>query len=64
MAIDSNSGRIAEGTRLWEASAERKARSNISRYLAWLNDTRRLEFSSYGDLWRWSVTEIEDFWAS
>ena len=64
MAIDSNSGRIVEGTHLWEASDERKAKSNISRYIGWLDDTRGLDFGSYSELWQWSVTEIEDFWAS
>jgi acetoacetyl-CoA synthetase len=30
--------------------------------MEWLKDERRLSFASYQDLWRWSVTDIEDFW--
>ena len=62
MSIRPDPNRIGEGTHLWEASAEQKVKSNVSQYMAWLNDTQGLEFHSYSDLWRWSVTEIEDFW--
>jgi len=36
----------------------------MTRYMRWLAAERRLEFDDYEALWRWSATEIEDFWAS
>lgn len=53
-----------EGTLLWEPSEGFKENSNISRYMRWLEDEKNLSFDGYGELWEWSVTEIEDFWAS
>lgn len=38
--------------------------SNIARYQRWLRDERGLEFDGYPDLWRWSVGNIRDFWAT
>ena len=32
--------------------------------MRWLADERGLEFDDYDALWRWSVSELEDFWAS
>jgi len=55
---------ISEGQPLWEASAEMKQQANVTRYAQWLEDTRRLHFATREDLWKWSVTHIEDFWAS
>lgn len=53
----------AEGTLLWEPSEELKENANISRYMRWLKDEKGLSFSDYGELWEWSVTELEEFWA-
>ena len=36
----------------------------IRLYQNWLRDERGLSFSSYNDLWRWSVTELDAFWQS
>jgi acetoacetyl-CoA synthetase len=55
---------IAEGALLWEPSEDQKARANLTRYLAWLRQTRGLTFRSYDELWRWSVDDLEAFWAS
>ena len=56
--------RIREGDLLWTPSAERKAQANITRYMAWLRESRGLHFASYDDLWRWSVDDMEGFWGS
>jgi acetoacetyl-CoA synthetase len=53
-----------EGTLLWEPSEELKENANISRYMEWLKREKGLSFSDYGELWEWSVTEVEEFWAS
>ena len=55
---------IAEGTLLWQPSAERQQRSEMRRYMAWLAAHKGLQFDDYHALWQWSVDNIEDFWAS
>jgi acetoacetyl-CoA synthetase len=52
------------GELLWEPSAESVERSTMTRYMRWLAGERGLEFGDYESLWRWSASEIEDFWAS
>ena len=55
---------ISEGQPLWEPSAEMKQQANVTHYAQWLEETRQLHFATREDLWKWSVTYIEDFWAS
>ncbi|HEY5316669.1 MAG TPA: acetoacetate--CoA ligase, partial [Solirubrobacteraceae bacterium] len=50
--------------RLWQPSNHQIERSTLSRYQAWLTDTRDLSFDSYDELWRWSVEDVEGFWSS
>src|SRR5262245_14746052 len=50
--------------KLWEPSAEAIERSNMTRYTRWLAEERGVEASDYAELWRWSVDDLEDFWAS
>jgi acetoacetyl-CoA synthetase len=52
------------GELLWEPSTESVERSTMTRYMRWLADERGLEFGDYESLWRWSASEIEDFWGS
>jgi len=49
---------------LWRPSEERIAEAGITRYRSWLKENRGLDFADYESLWEWSVTNIEDFWAS
>ncbi|MEX2430426.1 MAG: acetoacetate--CoA ligase, partial [Dehalococcoidia bacterium] len=55
---------VTEGTLLWEPSEELVENSNLSQYMDWLAEHRGLEFGSYDELWNWSVSELEGFWAS
>ena len=48
----------------WEPSEARRASSNIARYIEWLGATRGLHFSSYAELWEWSVSDLEGLWGS
>lgn len=64
MKRDSRRWRVAEADLLWEPSQERRSRSNMTRFLAWLRDNRGLTFDTYRELWQWSVTDLEGFWAS
>ncbi|MDP3062072.1 MAG: acetoacetate--CoA ligase [Chloroflexota bacterium] len=59
-----SSGKPLEGALLWTPSDDVKRRANITRYMAWLREKRGLRFDSYEELWRWSVTDLEGFWAS
>jgi acetoacetyl-CoA synthetase len=45
---------------LWEPPADARERFEIGRYMASLPT----EFVGYEQLWRWSVTDLESFWAS
>ena len=36
----------------------------IALYRQWLNDTRGLTFSSYDEMWRWSVSDLDAYWRS
>jgi acetoacetyl-CoA synthetase len=47
---------------LWAPSAEMVERSRLTAYMRWLAEERDLHFEDYHALWRWSVTEIEEFW--
>ncbi|HEY4347078.1 MAG TPA: acetoacetate--CoA ligase [Gaiellaceae bacterium] len=51
-------------TRLWEPSAERLERARLTEYTRWLESERGLRFETYAELWRWSASELEAFWAS
>ena len=54
----------ASSERLWVPPPERVERAAITRYTRWLRERRGLRFDRYDDLWRWSVEELEAFWAS
>jgi len=36
----------------------------IRRYQNWLREQRGLKFTSYHELWRWSVTDLDAYWQS
>ncbi len=55
---------VREGDLLWTPSEEWVQRSNLTAYMRWLAHARSLEFQSYDELWRWSVADLEGFWAS
>jgi acetoacetyl-CoA synthetase len=54
----------AEGTLLWEPSEELRDNARISDYMGWLKAEKELSFRDYNELWEWSVTDLEEFWAS
>lgn len=49
---------------LWTPSAERIGRSQLHKYMQWLRRERGRDFKDYDSLWRWSVSDLEGFWAS
>jgi acetoacetyl-CoA synthetase len=38
--------------------------AQITRYQRFLRNTQQLEFATYDELWRWSVSDLEAFWRS
>ncbi|HWX52009.1 MAG TPA: acetoacetate--CoA ligase [Solirubrobacteraceae bacterium] len=52
-----------EESPLWEPAQEDVERAEMTRFMRWAGERRGAPFSGYGDLWRWSVSETEDFWA-
>jgi len=55
---------VQEGAVLWEPSAAFRQRSELTRYMRWLEERKGLSFSSYHALWEWSVSDLEAFWGS
>jgi acetoacetyl-CoA synthetase len=49
---------------LWQPTDEIIRQSNLTHYMHWLAENKNLHFSTYRELWNWSVTHIEDFWES
>ena len=49
---------------LWEPSEAVKQQANVTHYMQWLAQEKGLHLQTREDLWRWSVTQLEDFWAS
>ncbi len=54
----------AEPEKLWEPPAELIERARLTEYMRWLAAERGLDLDGYDDLWRWSVDDVEGFWAS
>ena len=49
---------------LWTPSAERIKKANMTRFMNFVNEHYGTAFSSYFDLYDWSVVNIPDFWAA
>src|SRR5579863_10508446 len=52
------------GDVLWEPSEAAKQHANLTTYMRWLHDHNGLHFAYMGELWRWSVAELEIFWGT
>jgi len=55
---------LVEGQVLWRPPPDARERFEVGRYLEWLRAERGLDFPGYDELWRWSVDDLEGFWAS
>jgi acetoacetyl-CoA synthetase len=49
---------------LWEPTAAAVEASNLTAYTDWLRAERGVDVTTYPDLWRWSVADLEAFWNS
>jgi acetoacetyl-CoA synthetase len=63
--VEARATDAGRGEKLWEPSAEVVERSNMTRYMGWLEAERGLRLDGdYQALWRWSVENVDDFWRS
>jgi acetoacetyl-CoA synthetase len=51
---------MAEGDLLWQPSADWVENARMTHYMRWLDRG----FENYDQLWRWSVADLDGFWAS
>ncbi len=49
---------------LWEPTAQDRERAEMTRFMRWAGERAGRTFSDYGELWEWSVSEIEEFWGA
>ncbi len=54
----------SEQVPLWEPTAGDLERAEMTRFMRFAGERRGRPFADYDELWRWSVGELEDFWAS
>jgi len=47
---------------LWRPSKGRSKDSALAKYMDWLKKYYSLNFSTYQDLWEWSINDLEQFW--
>jgi acetoacetyl-CoA synthetase len=48
---------------LWAPSSERRDAARMTHFMHWAGARHGREFADYEELWRWSVDELERFWA-
>jgi acetoacetyl-CoA synthetase len=49
---------------LWTPPEGWREQTSMARFMCWAGARRGRAFADYDELWRWSVTELEDFWAA
>jgi acetoacetyl-CoA synthetase len=49
---------------LWEPTPEERERAHLTRFMRWAGEREGREFADYEELRRWSVEEVERFWAA
>lgn len=50
--------------KIWNPPEKYIQHSEIQKYIYFLKETFSLNFTTYQDLWKWSIHNIEDFWKS
>ena len=49
---------------LWTPRADALSTSRLGRYLQWLAENKGRRYTTYPELWDWSVADLEGFWQS
>jgi acetoacetyl-CoA synthetase len=55
---------VGEGDLLWTPSPERVERTRLTEFTRFAAQRTGREFPGYESLWRWSTTELEEFWSA
>jgi len=55
---------VTEGAVLWQPDAAFREQCRMAGYMRWLASEKGRHFATYQDLWAWSATDLEGFWAS
>ncbi len=55
---------MMEGELLWTPDPAAGERTTVARFMRWLVSERGLSFANYEQLRRWSVTDLDGFWAA
>ncbi|AOH54974.1 acetoacetate--CoA ligase [Peribacillus muralis] len=55
---------LTDGQIIWEPTNEQIGQTVLAHYMKWLKEKKGLTFQAYHELWKWSVDELEEFWAS
>ena len=48
---------------IWRPSPEQLEATEMTAFMRWAAERHGREFAGYGELWQWSVSELEQFWA-
>jgi acetoacetyl-CoA synthetase len=49
---------------LWSPRGDALTTSQAGRFISWVRQNRGVAVGGYDELWKWSVTDLEAFWAS
>ncbi|WP_285765943.1 acetoacetate--CoA ligase [Peribacillus sp. SI8-4] len=55
---------LTDGEIIWEPTIEQIEQTVLTHYMKWLQEQKGLSFQAYHELWKWSVDELEEFWAT
>jgi acetoacetyl-CoA synthetase len=55
---------VQPGDLVWSPPADVLETSRVGGFLRWLGEHRGLEMTTHGELWRWSVDDLEGFWSA
>ncbi|MGH8939655.1 MAG: acetoacetate--CoA ligase, partial [Actinomycetes bacterium] len=55
---------VTPGELLWTPPPARVRDATLTRYLGWLAATSSRAVADHDELWRWSVDDLDGFWAS
>jgi acetoacetyl-CoA synthetase len=55
---------VEQGTLLWEPPEDALETTEMGRFLRWVRTERGVDAEDYATLWRWSVDDLEGFWAA
>jgi acetoacetyl-CoA synthetase len=56
--------RTDRGPIIWVPSDERIEHAGVTQFIHWLGQHRGMVLDGYADLWKWSVDDLEGFWAA